>query len=142
MDLLAVLVLAAAALSSSETGPSQALKTDDRQDRARTFRTRVHRSAATTISARDFGAMGDGRTDDSLALQKAIDHAQASRAILHVPAGVYLVNRTLHVRDNSGLPSTSWKNCSFSIGKVSDYVVGNSGVSCPAALRMVGDGVM
>ena len=37
-------------------------KTDDRHDRA-ALRTRVHRNAATTISARDFGATGDGRTD-------------------------------------------------------------------------------
>ena len=78
--------------------------------------------------------------DDADSLQAAIDHAQAHRAVLHVPAGVYLVNRTLRVRDNSGVANTTWKNCSFSVGKTSDYVQGNTFVSCPAALRMVGDG--
>ena len=76
--------------------------------------------------------------DDAEALQAAIDHAQAHRVVLHVPAGVYLVNRTLRVRDNSGVANTTWKNCSFSVGKTSDYVQGNTFVSCPAALRMVG----
>jgi Big-like domain-containing protein/pectate lyase-like protein len=39
-------------------------------------------------SAADFGAKGDGRTDDRAALQRAIDQC----AVVHVPAGRYLVS--------------------------------------------------
>jgi hypothetical protein len=49
------------------------------------------------ISARDFGATGDGVTDDSLALQRAIDQIYPTayyssvgvRRRLHIPAGTY-----------------------------------------------------
>ena len=47
------------------------------------------------LNARDFGAVGDGVSDDAPALQRAITAAQHSRKILAIPAGVYLVNYTL-----------------------------------------------
>jgi hypothetical protein len=50
---------------------------------------------------KDFGAVGDGRTNDQVAFQKAADFfneraktpAGASRAVLHLPAGTYLVGQ-------------------------------------------------
>jgi hypothetical protein len=47
---------------------------------------------ATTINIRDCGAVGDGRTDDSGAIMKAIDqaHALGPGASVFVPAGSYL----------------------------------------------------
>jgi hypothetical protein len=41
-----------------------------------------------SCSAAEFGATGDGKTDDRVALQKAIDQC----AVVHVPAGRYLVS--------------------------------------------------
>jgi hypothetical protein len=41
-----------------------------------------------SCSAAEFGAKGDGKTDDRVALQKAIDQC----AVVHVPAGRYLVS--------------------------------------------------
>ena len=48
---------------------------------------------------RDFGAKGDGRADDTAALQKAIDAARAHGrgAIAYVPTGTYIVTDTLRV---------------------------------------------
>jgi len=48
---------------------------------------------------RDFGAAGDGRTDDTASLQKAIDAAAAHGrgAIAYIPAGSYVVRRTLGI---------------------------------------------
>lgn len=47
---------------------------------------------ASAADLRDFGARGDGATDDSAAIQAAID---SGAPVLHVPAGRYLVRRSL-----------------------------------------------
>lgn len=50
---------------------------------------------------RDFGARGDGKTDDTQALQAALtslSDASKSSPVLFVPAGVYLVKQTVSVR--------------------------------------------
>jgi len=51
-------------------------------------------------SARQFGAVGDGRTDDTAALQKALDSGQRT---IHVPAGVYVIRRTLLIGSDTTL---------------------------------------
>ena len=45
------------------------------------------------LDARRFGAVGDGATDDTRALQKALDAAGAAGGLVLVPAGVYLTRR-------------------------------------------------
>lgn len=57
------------------------------------------------ISARDFGALGNGVTDDTAALQRALDQVfpvtyyttVGVRRVLHIPAGVYVISGTLTV---------------------------------------------
>lgn len=48
---------------------------------------------------RDFGARGDGRADDTAALQRCIDAARSHgrRAIAYLPTGVYNVAQTLEI---------------------------------------------
>jgi len=48
---------------------------------------------------RDFGAVGNGRADDTAAIQKAIDAARAhgDGAIAYLPSGRYVIKRTLLV---------------------------------------------
>jgi hypothetical protein len=50
-------------------------------------------------SVRGFGAQGDGVTDDTAALQKAID----SRRVVYLPLGVYAVNDTLRLKPDTVL---------------------------------------
>lgn len=45
------------------------------------------------VSARDFGAVGDGLTDDAVALQTALTHARA----VYLPPGTYRISGTLTV---------------------------------------------
>jgi len=61
---------------------------------------------------RDFGAKGDGRSDDTAAIQKAIDAARehGRGAIAYLPTGLYVVTDTLHVtgRDYAGGGTGFW----------------------------------
>ena len=50
-------------------------------------------------NARTLGAKGDGETDDTQALQRAID----SHRVLYLPAGFYRVTNTLHLRPDTVL---------------------------------------
>jgi hypothetical protein len=50
-------------------------------------------------NARSFGAAGDGKTDDTAALQKAID----SNRVVYLPLGFYLVNDTIRLKPDTVL---------------------------------------
>ena len=53
----------------------------------------------TWVNARTLGALGDGRTDDTAALQKAID----AHATVYLPTGKYIVTDTLRLRPDTAL---------------------------------------
>lgn len=57
--------------------------------------------ASQFISARSEGATGDGKSDDTDALQKAIIKAAVSGKVLFVDAGYYKVTKTLHIPPGS-----------------------------------------
>lgn len=46
---------------------------------------------------RDYGAVGDGKTDDTAAIQKGLDDLRAHRqhCVLFFPAGTYRITRTV-----------------------------------------------
>lgn len=50
-----------------------------------------------TVDVREFGAAGDGRSDDTKALQSALDQAAKGCCRVHVPKGVYIVSKTLRI---------------------------------------------
>lgn len=59
----------------------------------------VNSKLSDIISVKDFGATGDGVTDDTLAIQKTIDYAGSliSGGAVYFPAGNYVVTSTLNV---------------------------------------------
>ena len=54
-------------------------------------------AATTAVNARAFGAKGDGKTDDTRALQSALDAARAQGPVCYVPAGFYRLDGSLTV---------------------------------------------
>lgn len=60
------------------------------------------------ISARDLGATGNGHTDDTAALQKAIIAARQMNKILFVDQGDYLVSRTIYIPAGSRIVGESY----------------------------------
>ena len=63
------------------------------------------------VNVLDYGAVGDGVTDDTAAVQAAINYAATSGSYsVHAPAGTYLVSTLYtyyHVTLNPGYPSTA-----------------------------------
>lgn len=49
------------------------------------------------VNVLDFGAIGDGTTDDSVAFQQAIDYIGANNKTLYIPAGEYLINTQVEI---------------------------------------------
>lgn len=65
-------------------------------------------SSSNFISARSSGATGNGRTDDTAALQKAINNAASSGKILFVDHGTYLVTSTIYIPAGSKIIGESY----------------------------------
>lgn len=68
---------------------------------ARTVQTRLQ----DRISVKDFGAVGDGVTDDTTALSNCLTYCQANNKCMYVPAGSYLTDTI-----NYGHPAGSTTN--------------------------------
>ncbi len=70
----------------------------------------------------DFGAIGDGKTDCTQMIQKALDTAAATRSTVFVPDGVYLTS-TLRIPPHSGLlgnPAWSFRDTGGAVFKLND----------------------
>ncbi|MDW8104970.1 MAG: glycosyl hydrolase family 28-related protein [Armatimonadota bacterium] len=55
----------------------------------------VRPRSSPAVNVRDFGARGDGRTDDTIAFEKAIEAARSAGTVVFVPRAHYLLTRTL-----------------------------------------------
>jgi len=80
-----------------------------------------------------YGAVGDGITDDTMAIQRAIDHT----GLVYFPPGEYAISRTLVVSNNG----VTFQGCGT--GWVA-YMYGYSGKDVKTSLKWIGEegGVM
>ncbi len=117
-------------LRADSTAPVYVIPAGKRQGALRSTSMRFLKSEACLPgkvfdAKRDFGAIGNARTDDTAAIQQCIDAARAHGrgAIAYLPTGVYIISRTLTIT-----------------GK--DYTVGGAGFSSMLYWRGADGGVM
>ena len=82
--------------------------------------------ASTVVNVRDFGAAGDGRSDDSAAIQRAL-FAGARRVI--IPDGAYRICNTLRVPSDTAIeatPDARIFSCGETPKKRGDFLLTNS----------------
>ena len=68
----------------------------------------INEKLAETISVKDFGAVGDGTTDDTTAIQAAINFAAtavsgSTGAVVYFPTGTYMISTTINMPNRVGL---------------------------------------
>ena len=75
------------------------------------------------ISVREFGATGDGKTDDTKAIQRALDAAGEVRGAVFVPPGVYLCAE-LQMRPNTalvGVPTWDYRGAGGTVLRLAEW---------------------
>ena len=95
-----------------------------------------------TVNVLDFGAYGDGKTDDTKAFQSAIDHVnQLGGGTVYVPAGEYLIKGSLTVKRSVYLAG-EWYNPDENPEKIKQGTVllatGNRGKADGTPLLTIG----
>jgi hypothetical protein len=73
------------------------------------------------FSVIDFGAKADGKTDDTAAIQKAIDRATEAGGVVFLPAGRYLVAGNIEVKE--GVAVTGVNQAPQAIGPLKGTVI-------------------
>jgi len=63
----------------------------------------LHDKLSETVSVKDFGAVGDGVTDDTAAIQAAINAAISQQKMVFITGGTYLITNTLQVNNSFSL---------------------------------------
>lgn len=89
------------------SGPSGSSLVGFLQDGAGAVTRPMQDKARETVSAKDYGAKGDGVTDDTVAIQKAVDYVNSiGGGCVKLPRGTYVVSasRSTEIFSNFGVP--------------------------------------
>jgi len=80
------------------------------------------------LNIRDFGTVGNGRTDDSPAIQSALDAADGNGVTVYIPAGIYRIGKTLYVGNDTTIRCDSGARlfvCEKQPKKRGDFLLSN-----------------
>lgn len=71
------------------------------------------------LSVKEFGAVGDGATDDRNAIQRCLDQSGKEKKACKLPAGTYKINGSLYLSNNSSIQGDGVNSVlSFSSGSL------------------------
>lgn len=88
------------------------------------------------VDVRDFGAVGDGITDDTVAIQAAANAGAISGKPIYIPAGKYLISGTIYfyydATNNPGFPNSAFPT-SLVFEGVNALVTGSAGANVYSA---------
>lgn len=121
-----------AAFANLAVDPNNALVTATGSTTARTLANRF----ADVVNVMDFGAVGDGATDDTVAIQAAINAMGSNGSVLFFPAGEYYLN-TLQYSAYPGYPfgpNILLVQSKLNFGVIGDgasLIVGNNAIQGP-----------
>jgi hypothetical protein len=93
------------------------------------------------LSVLDFGAKADGRTDDSAAVQRAVDAAQSQNLLLLLPAGTYRLTSPVVVRADVKPKTGMSRSGRSSARRAARQLAISSATKVYSPLRMLGDGI-
>ena len=106
--------------------------------------TTVQAKLRESVSVKDFGAVGDGVTDDTAAIQAALDAATS----VHFPEGTYLVESAINLPSSSGFKLSGSKRSSTTIkasglfsGVVFNRAVGSASAYVISDMTIDGNGL-
>lgn len=68
---------------------------------------------ADVVNVRDFGAVGDGITDDTAAIQAAVDYASSIKKEIKIPSGIYATSSPIVIRSHTFLNGDSMYSTVF-----------------------------
>ena len=92
-----------------------------------------HKANKNFFSVKDFGAKGDGKTDDTIAIQNAINYCQSNNDkffTVYFPDGKYLVNGNLTIAGNIRLKGT-YSSPGFNLGHCGSVIYSKTDSSEP-----------
>lgn len=85
------------------------------------------------VTPQMFGAKGDGSTDDTDAIQAAIDSLPDGGGTVYFPAGTYMISRIITVGTGNGADKKSTKNAIKLVGASSNWSGSTIGVTLKPA---------
>lgn len=91
-------------VGTTVAGNFQAANVAFKQDGTGAVSTNVAAKLSETVSVKDFGAVGDGVTDDTAAIQAAIDHIESvNGGAVQIPQGTFSISSTIEINGSVGV---------------------------------------
>lgn len=88
------------------------------------------------VSVKDFGAVGDGVTNDIAAIQAAIDFLGSTPGVVHFPVGAYRINSKININGKRGIRLTG--TGPTNLGDLGTVIRWYGGASSGACMSMDG----
>ena len=91
------------------------------------------------VTAAPYNAQGDGKADDTRAIQQALRDYAAKGAIIYLPNGTYLISKTLRWGNNQKLTTLQGQSRAGTIMRLKDACPGFTDPGQPDAMVWTGD---